>query len=810
MGSANEADSVTRHPWVSYALIGVLLLGSVGMLLSGPSDLERASQSPEMQELVRAFERNPEVEVSGQLARFIGREQMAELRAFHDQRRKQGGVAVLSQRMLEKTQARFDEAQRRAFDSLHDLPSWRFGLVDGDTPLVNTYTHLMVNDGWAALLVSMLFLVLAAITVEGAWGSLLFGGLCLLLPIVTRLVYLTVYGDQGIPWTGMSGLVAGLLGAYLVRSFGGFTIPGWLVLPVWVVAEYLFARDLPIDEFDATPLVVHAACFGFGAAAAGIVWGLGLEGRIGERERDTSELLSNDVLEQALALRDAGDDDGAFEMLAEELGRNPGNHDAGVALWQLASGTDRASRAMPLLVGVVRDALRRGRRDEACSLWVGMTAQGEPRAEGTLLVRIGEALLSKEEQEPALHAFELAVSGPKPLSSVLAQRIVRSAKDRDPGLAARAAAIALADDQLALADRNAMQVIVDAAPPGTAPARPAAAPARPADVSQPAPPAAAAAPPLEDLSQVAPPAAATASPLEDLSQPAPPAAAAAPPLPDLSQPAPPAAAAGEAAAEPDPFQDPHAIAVDALEEPPEGASLAGEDPNRWNQPGLVEGLSEEDLSRSQGSDWSGLQDDEDVTDPVTVEAAGGGAEVSETTERLEPEAAAAPDEGESAPASDAAGDLDLGDVALDADLQPSRRPLRALAAVPVSLDDEGLTIEVQGGSKSQLPYERIEAVSAAAVRGLAEKPVLVVDVVLNWLDVPDQPLKVIRLRSDGFDPRAVVPGCSSALEALRKLLEQLLTRSGGTPLPSREAALGQPFASFPDLETYDRDVLMAG
>lgn len=761
MANANEAHSIRRHPWVSYVLAGVLLLGSGSLLLTGPDDVELAGESPEMQAVVRYFERNPEVEVDARLARFIGRSYMSEVRARHEQRRQQGGVAVLSQRMRDKTQARFDEAQRRAFDGLHDLPSWRFGVVDGDSPIANTYGHLIANDGWLAMGISMLFLVLVAITLEGAWGSLLFGGLCLLLPIVTRVAYTSAYGDQGIPWTGTSGLVAGLLGAYLVRSFGGFTIPGWLLLPVWVVAEYLFARDVPIDDFDATPMVVHAVCFGFGALAAGAVWGLGLEGRFGDRPQDTPELLSNQVLEQALAARDAGDDEGAFEMLAEELRRDPGNHDAGVALWQLASGSERVGRALPLLVAVVRDALRSGRREEACSLWMGMATQGEPRAEGTLLVRIGEALLSQEEHEAALHAFGLAVDGPKPLSSVLALRIARSAKDLDPALAARAAAIALADEQLALADRNAMQAVASAAPPA------ARSPAAPASAPSPVSPAAA------------------PSPVSPASAPA---------------------------SEPDPFQDPHAIAADAFEELPEGGSLAAEDPDSWNQPGLVQELSDDEVGDAAGFDWSGLQDEGDVTDPVGVDThvdlGDGSPEGSETTESLEPRG---PAEGEGKSPSPTAGEIaDEDEVALPVDFEAPRRVLRALAAVPVGLDEAGITIEAQGGSKTQLSYERIEAVAAAAVRGLAEKPVLVVDVVLNWLDVPDAPLKVIRLRSDGFDPRAVMPGCSSALEALRAMLEQLVTRSGATPLPSRDAALGTPFASFPDIDSYDRDVLMVG
>jgi hypothetical protein len=129
-------------------------------------------------------------------------------------------------------------------------------------------------------------------------------------------------------------------------------------------------------------------------------------------------------------------------------------------------------------------------------------------------------------------------------------------------------------------------------------------------------------------------------------------------------------------------------------------------------------------------------------------------------------------------------------------------------AVPLSVDDSGVKCELEDGSKTNLPFDRIDAVAVAAVEGLSDKPVILVDLVLNWMDVPDEPLKVIRLRSDGFDPRRLCES-GSALEALRGALERILTSSGATSLPSAEAARGRPFQSFPDLAGYQRTVLMA-
>ncbi len=768
LAQSTADGSVRIHPWVSYVLGLLLLGGSLGILLTSPDGAAEASKSPAMLKARAFFERNPDVELSGRLARWIGLEHIAEVRAKHERRRQQGAIAVLSERMRDKTQKRFDAVQRAAFSSLENLPSWRFGVVNSSSPFRNTFVHGTVHESAMAVGVSIFFFVLAAITLEGAWGSLIFGVLCLLLPFVSTTTYTSLYGDQGIPWIGASGVIAGLLGAYLVRSFKGFTIPFWILLPVWVIGEYLLARDLPIDHYDPIPVVVHSVSFAFGAAFAALVWVSDLEEKLQLRQDDTPNLISNPVLEQALMESDHGNVDGAFQLLEAALRREPDNHDVAVALWQVSSGSDRARRAVPVLLSSIRDALRTGRAEDACSIWIGITLElGEPEAESTLLVRIAEALLSEEEHEAALRAFAKAVDGPKALSSVLALRVVRGARDLDPDLSARAAAVALVDDQLGGSERAILQAVLDGAAARSAPVSAAAK---------------AAAEPI---------ATAERTPQK------------------------------EAAPEPDPLQDPHAIAAEVFSELGEGETLAKEDPEEWNQPGMVEDLSAELEDDDSSFDWSGLADDEedapaesdtsvDLDDSAASPLGPDASDISETTETLEP-----PTDESAGPTADPRSVRcdSLPADSLLAEKEESSRPedvgreLLARAAVPVSLDDEGLSIEVDGGAKTVLPYARIEAVAAGAVSGLAEKPVLVVDVVLNWLAVANEPLKLVRLRSDGFDPRSIVPDEGSALESLRAMLDQLLSGSGATPLPDRSGALGDPFATFENIESYNRSVL---
>jgi membrane associated rhomboid family serine protease len=143
------------------------------------------------------------------------------------------------------------------------------------------------------------------------------------------------------------------------------------------------------------------------------------------------------------------------------------------------------------------------------------------------------------------------------------------------------------------------------------------------------------------------------------------------------------------------------------------------------------------------------------------------------------------------------------------DIETRVRVLDAIEAVPVELDESGVHFSTAAGQKKLMRYDRIEAVSVAAVQGLSERPVLIVDLVLDWKAAAGTKLRVIRLRADRFDPRRVVPGVGSQVEAMRQMVSIVLARSKGTPLPDADAARGMPFASFAELALYQRLVLMA-
>ena len=141
------------------------------------------------------------------------------------------------------------------------------------------------------------------------------------------------------------------------------------------------------------------------------------------------------------------------------------------------------------------------------------------------------------------------------------------------------------------------------------------------------------------------------------------------------------------------------------------------------------------------------------------------------------------------------------------DLEFTSRELRIVLAHPSELVEDGLVIEIEGGNKRKIGFDRVEAVSVVAVDDLAPKFVIVIDLVLNWMSESSEPLRVIRMRGDWFDPRQFSPGHDSPLDAMRNFTTLLLEQSNATALPDIRSVQGAPFASFSNLASYQRTVL---
>ena len=96
----------------------------------------------------------------------------------------------------------------------------------------------------------------------------------------------------------------------------------------------------------------------------------------------------------------------------------------------------------------------------------------------------------------------------------------------------------------------------------------------------------------------------------------------------------------------------------------------------------------------------------------------------------------------------------------------------------------------------------------AARETLGSRLVLIVDILLSGSDTVDEPMKLIRFRSDRFDPLGLEPDAANPLAALTAWVKRLQNSSNASCLPSRSILTGE-FARFETLEAYEQEVLMA-
>ena len=133
--------------------------------------------------------------------------------------------------------------------------------------------------------------------------------------------------------------------------------------------------------------------------------------------------------------------------------------------------------------------------------------------------------------------------------------------------------------------------------------------------------------------------------------------------------------------------------------------------------------------------------------------------------------------------------------------------IQTMPGIPRKLDGDSIQIEVNGELR-KLALNTIQAVAAVGIVRSGQKPVVLVDLLLDSPWDNRKNLRAVRLMSNSFDPRPLV-GVEEALPAFQKFLIHVLEVSEAVPLPDPDSARGQPFRSFPSITAYQQEVLNA-
>lgn len=134
--------------------------------------------------------------------------------------------------------------------------------------------------------------------------------------------------------------------------------------------------------------------------------------------------------------------------------------------------------------------------------------------------------------------------------------------------------------------------------------------------------------------------------------------------------------------------------------------------------------------------------------------------------------------------------------------------IKTMEATPLKFGEDGVSMRLGDDREVMLAYSQVKAVAVAAVLELADKPVAIVDLVMNWGDETGDILRVVRFRSDSFDPRKLSSeDTKSVSQALRNIVRFIMGQSGAELLPTDMEASDISFRKFRDVKSYQREIL---
>jgi hypothetical protein len=675
--------------------------------------------------------------------------------------------------------------------------------------------------------------LIVGIALELTWGSLIFSAFVVAVIPMTAQSYRLFDASSGIPWSGGAGLAGALLGAYFIRGLGGhFIIPGWILLPAWLGVESIVVRGFWIDDLGGVPWATICAAVGIGSLVAGALRLANVELKVESRAARRASRGPNPVVVRAARLRSDGDPYQAFDLIQAAWRDDPRSEAVIEAFFSIAVEVGQPEAAAEAIVPSLRNALRKGDVERAIEYWLPIAAKEcDVSLEPTAAVRLGEVLLDAGHPKESLFTLRGALD--VGVSAAQATRIVKVARDLDDGLARRAAAIALNDAGLDPAIRAELESI--AVIPSD-------------DVPPEAHQVADEAPEMESQSQLDRRVMAEHQAIETTAFPV--------DADSNIEIDPNESTLNTQAVDAGAFSEENLSAEAPVDEEPVSSNPAiGSDGNsedvlsHWNDRDLLEsnggldlsGDLDEDLAdetmldvstlerRSDGFDFGSSMADPILDDQFEAETDSDLTPMIDATDEMTSPLVTADTAVEYSPIDQSAVVFDQpttffevpasdepshDDFSIGTRAVPSSSPgsplrsMKALDAVPIAMSHDWIEVDASPRGKSKVPYSRIQSIAMAAVNGLGNRPVLIVDVVLNGSDGVDEPMKLIRFRSDRFDPLGFEPEAEDPLVALTTWVTRLQSRSNAICLPSRQLLEGK-FDRFDSLEAYEREVLMA-
>jgi membrane associated rhomboid family serine protease len=134
--------------------------------------------------------------------------------------------------------------------------------------------------------------------------------------------------------------------------------------------------------------------------------------------------------------------------------------------------------------------------------------------------------------------------------------------------------------------------------------------------------------------------------------------------------------------------------------------------------------------------------------------------------------------------------------------------LQSVITIPLSMEEDSLTLHLVGRGPMVLKDERLQAVGAAEIREPEQEPYFVLDLFVDRPDPKVGRLRAFRCSTRTFDPRHLLPSETDPNRAFLTIVGRILAGSGAPLYPEElHPFQAQPFATYASVEEYEGALL---
>ncbi len=399
----HDRQVTKRLPLITLTLIACNILVFIFTETVGTQQNVRKSLA--LKSLIEFAETHPEVNLGAaardRLAR-VAELEIAEIQSYIDQEKltrliegkpvENQVLALSEQAVVEAEGKRLSAGFVAAYDGFY---GYQFGFIPAyhKASWLNYFSCMFLHGGFLHILGNMLFLFLAGIAMEDAWGRGFFSIFYLAAGLVATATHAFTAPDSKIYLVGASGAIAGLLGAFFVRYFkarikffyfiifraGTFKAPAYVMLPLWIALELKDTFMTSNSDNGGVAFWAHIGGFFFGAVVGALIHFTGVGKYLAPRQVGrASSFGTGNAIHEAVAHLQEGEYDEAIRKLKQRLAAVPNDEKACLALAKVYGELGQRPAEIAAYVRLIHLLMQQHKLNEALQVYSAVLETYQP------------------------------------------------------------------------------------------------------------------------------------------------------------------------------------------------------------------------------------------------------------------------------------------------------------------------------------------------------------------------------------------------------------------------------------------------